>query len=140
MGCVGFAPERFESIERLDAQLVGVARQEAGARLRLGQVLEVMQRKACCFELGFSALGAYALERCERSVRWVEVACCLARRLEALPLLRVAVATGRVSWSKAELLGRWLAGRTAQPQNEAYWLELAQSHTLLPCCATCGVK
>ena len=66
------APERLESIEQLDAQLVAVARQEAGTRLRLGQVLEVMQRKACCFELGFSSLGAYALERCERTARWVE--------------------------------------------------------------------
>jgi len=125
MGCGVGAPERFESIERLDAQLVSVARQEAGLRLRLGQVLEVMQRKACCFELGFSSLGAYALERCERSARWVEVACCLARRLEALPVLRSAAAAGRISWSKAELLAR-----VAQPENEGHWLESAQHRTL----------
>src|SRR6185503_14433903 len=104
MGCGGNAPERFESIELLDAQLLGVAREEAGLRLRLGQLLETMQRRAYCFELGFSSLSAYALERCERSARWVEVACCLARRLEALPLLRSAVASGRVSWSMGELL------------------------------------
>src|SRR6185436_13758499 len=125
MGCGGSAPERFESIELLDAQLVSMTRQEAGARLRLGQVLELMQRKACCFELGFSSLAAYALERCERSARWVEVACCLARRLELLPLLRRALATGCISWSKAELLAR-----VAQPESEPYWLELAQRHTL----------
>ncbi|MEO8185511.1 MAG: hypothetical protein ABI895_42430, partial [Deltaproteobacteria bacterium] len=124
-GCAGNAPERFESIELLDAQLLGVAREEAGLRLRLGQVLELMQRKACCFELGFSSLVAYALERCERGARWVEVASCLARRLEVLPLLRRALATGCISWSKAELLAR-----VAQPENEASWLELAERHTL----------
>src|SRR6185503_17708874 len=116
MGCGGNAPERFESIELLDAQLLGVAREEAGLRLRLGQVLELMQRKACCFELGFSSLAAYALERWERGARWVEVACCLARRLELLPLLRHALAMGCISWSKAELLAR-----VAQPENEVYW-------------------
>src|SRR5687768_13520429 len=125
MGCGGNAPERFEAIELLDAQLVGVARQEAGLRLRLGQVLEGMLRRACCFELGFSSLAAYALERCERGARWVEVACCLARRLELLPVLRAALATGRISWSKAELLAR-----VAQPESEGRWLELAQRHTL----------
>ena len=130
MGCGADAPEPFESIEQLDAQLVRVAREEASVRLRLGQVLEVMQRTACCLELGFSSLGAYALERCERSARWVEVTCCLARRLELLPLLRVELATGRISWSKAELLARVLARRSAQPEHEAHWVELGRSHTL----------
>jgi hypothetical protein len=130
MGCGGDARERFESIEQLDAPLVRVAREDAGSRLRLGQVLEVMQRRACCLELGFSSLGAYALERCERSKRWAEVARCLARRLEVLPLLRVELATGRISWSKAELLARLLAGKEAQPRSETYWLELGRSHTL----------
>src|SRR3954470_15620017 len=117
MGCGVGAPDLFETIEQIDAQLLGWSRAEAGVRLRLAQVLELMQRKACCLELGFSSLGAYALERCERSARWVEVACCLARRLEALPLLRSALASGRLSWSKAELLAR-----VAQPENEAHWL------------------
>jgi len=84
-----------------------------------------MRRKACCFELGFSSLAAYALERCERAGRWVEVACCLARRLETLPLLRAALALGRVSWSMAELLAR-----RATPEEEAHWLALAQRKTL----------
>jgi hypothetical protein len=125
MGCDAGAPERFEAIEQLDAQLVRVAREDAGSRLRLGQVLEVMQRKASCLELGFSSLAAYALERCERSKRWAEVARCLARRLDVLPSLRVELATGRISWSKAELLAR-----VARPESEMYWLELGRSHTL----------
>ena len=40
--------------------------------MRPGQVLEVLSRKAHCHTLGFSSVAAYALERCERSVRWVE--------------------------------------------------------------------
>jgi hypothetical protein len=130
MGCDAGAPEPFESVEQLDAQLVRVAREDAGLRLRLGQVLEVMQRRACCLELGFSSLGAYALERFERGQRWVEMACLLARRLEALPRLRVELATGGMSWSKVELLARVLAGKKVQPESEAHWLELARCRTL----------
>ena len=73
--------------ERIDAELALQSQAEAALRLRLGQALEVMSRGAC-FELGFSSLFAYALERCERSARWVEGARCLARRLETLPVLR----------------------------------------------------
>src|SRR4029078_10893756 len=89
-----------------------------------------MRRRACCFELGFSSLAAYALERCERGARWVEVACCLARRLEALPLLRRELAMGQISWSVVELLARCLHGEQAQPESEAHWLALARRHTL----------
>src|SRR6185295_15870254 len=124
MGC-GVARATSASIAWLDAQLVSVAREEAGLRLRLGQVLELMRRQACCFELGFSSLAAYALERCERGVRWVEVACCLARRLEVLPVLRGALATGQLGWSVGELLAR-----VARPENEARWLELARERTV----------
>ena len=125
MGCGAGALALRHSVESIDAELVAVARKESGLRLRLGQVLEVMQRKGCCFELGFSSLGAYALERCERGVRWVEVACCLARRLESLPLLRAALASGQISWSAAELLAR-----VARPESEAQWLERAQQLTV----------
>jgi hypothetical protein len=111
-------------LERLDATLAALARGETAGRLRLGQLLEVVGRGAV-YELGFSSLGAYALERCERSVRWAEAARCLARRLEALPQLRRAVAMAKVSWSMGELLAR-----VATPADEARWLELAQSRTV----------
>jgi hypothetical protein len=111
-------------VERLDETLASLARAEAGLRLRLGQVLEVLGRGKH-FELGFSSIASYALERCDRSVRWVEAARCLARRLEALPELRQAVARGGVSWSMGELLAR-----VAQPRDEAHWIESAQSRTV----------
>src|SRR3954462_11438862 len=77
-----------------DRNLATLARSHAALRLRLGQVLEVMHEKQHCFTLGFSSLAPYALERCERSTRWVEEARCLARRLESLPSLRRALAQG----------------------------------------------
>src|SRR5688572_10744976 len=110
-------------IERLDATLALLAREETALRLRLGQLLEVIGRGAV-FELGFSSLGAYAVERCERSVRWAEGARCLARRVERLPELRRAMAMGAVSWSMGELLAR-----VATPADEQGWLEKARSRT-----------
>jgi hypothetical protein len=114
----------MENIERLDATLVSLAREEGALRLRLGQHLEVLGRGAA-FELGFSSLGAYGVERCERSVRWLEAARCLARRVEALPELRRAISVGKVSWSMGEVLAR-----VATPADEERWLALAESHTV----------
>jgi len=112
------------TVEQLDSVLATLARAEGGLRSRLGQVLEVLGRGAH-FELGFSSLAAYALERCDRSVRWVEAARSLARRLEPLPELRRAIAYGTISWSMGELLAR-----VAQPEDEARWLEAAKSRTV----------
>src|SRR5688572_10992902 len=115
---------RTGDIERLDATLASLAREEGALRLRLGQLLEVLGCGAV-FDLGFSSLGAYGVERCERSVRWVEAARCLARRVEALPSLRRAMATGKVSWSMGEVLAR-----VATPADEQRWLTLAESRTV----------
>src|SRR5688572_8890238 len=115
---------RTGDIERLDATLASHAREECALRLRLGQLLEILGRGAV-FELGFSSLGAYGVERCERSVRWVEAARCLARRVEALPELRRAMAMGTVSWTMGEVLAR-----VATPASEQRWLELAMSRTV----------
>jgi hypothetical protein len=119
----------IEELERVDATLVSLARIEAALRLRLGQALEVLGRGGV-FDLGFSSLAAYAQERCERSARWAEGARCLARRVESLPELRRAMASGRVSWSMGELLARLLDWRQATPEEESYWLELASSRTI----------
>jgi hypothetical protein len=112
------------AVERLDEGLASLARAEAGLRLRLGQVLEVLGRGKH-FELGFSSVAAYALERCDRSVRWVEGARCLARRVEQLPELRRALAFGSVSWSMGELLAR-----VAKPRDEVRWIEAAGNRTV----------
>jgi hypothetical protein len=114
----------ISELEQLDAALAARSVLDSALRLRLGQALEVMSR-GCFLDLGFSSIGAYGLERCERSGRWAEGARCLARRLEVLPLLRRGLARGEVSWSMAELLAR-----VASPANEAVWLERASKHTV----------
>jgi hypothetical protein len=111
--------------ERWDGELAALARAGAALRLRLGQVLELSSQKAHVFTLGFSSVSAYALERCERSSRWVEGARCLARRLEGLPALRRALAYGELSWSAAELVAR-----VAEPAEEQRWLAAARTHTV----------
>jgi HAMP domain-containing protein len=111
-------------VERLDAELASLARVESALRLRLGQVMEVLSRGGH-FDLGFSSMRAYALERCDRSPRWAEAARCLARRVEPLPQLRHALAFGEVSWSMGELLAR-----VAQREDEALWLEAAKGRTV----------
>ena len=111
--------------EHWDAELAGLARAGGALRLRLGQVLEVLSRQAYFFTLGFSSVAAYALERCERSSRWVEGARCLARRLEGLPTVRRALAYGELSWCAAELVAR-----VAGPADEQRWLAAARTHTV----------
>jgi hypothetical protein len=110
---------------RLDASLFALSREDAALRLRLGQALEVLQRVGHCFALGFSSCSAYALERCDRSARWVEGARCLARRLEGLPRLRRALARGELSWTSVEIVSR-----VARCSDEAAWLEVARRHTV----------
>ena len=113
-----------EELARLDVRLARLAREESALRLRLGQLLEVLGRGPV-FDLGFSSLAAYTVERCERSGRWAEGARRLARRVEGLPQLRRGIAAGDVSWSMGELLAS-----VAQPGDEARWLELAASRTV----------
>src|SRR5262245_12996983 len=111
--------------ERADRELAELSRADAALRLRLGQVLEVLSQRQHCFTLGFSSVSAYALERCERSGRWVEGARCLARRLEVLPSLRRALARGELPWSAVELVAR-----VATPDTEPRWLRAAGTHTV----------
>lgn len=111
-------------LQALELELIKVVRAESAFRLRLGQAFEAVSRGRH-FDLGFSSVAAYALERAERGARWVEAARCLARRLEGLPALRRAVALGEVSWSAAELVAR-----VAHAADERQWIEAAQSHTV----------
>ncbi|HSN83599.1 MAG TPA: HNH endonuclease signature motif containing protein, partial [Polyangiales bacterium] len=76
-------------------------------------------------ELGFSTLGAYALERCSRGGRWAAETRTLARRLQSLPQLTAALEAGSIGWSMAELLARH-----ATPQTEAALLHVARGKTV----------
>ncbi len=110
-------------IAQLDAELHRLARGAGRLRLRIGQALHRLADGI--HELGFSTLGAYALERCNRGARWAAESRTLARRLQSLPLLTMALESGSIGWSMAELLARH-----ATPQTEAALLQIARGKTV----------
>src|SRR5205814_240771 len=55
---------------RLDEEISRFGRHSGSLRLRIGEVLEALQHCAGHHELGFSSIGAYVAERCQRSGRW----------------------------------------------------------------------
>lgn len=105
-------------IAHFDAELYRLARGAGRLRLRIGQALHRLADGV--HELGFSTLGAYALERCCRGGRWAAESRTLARRLHSLPQLEKALESGSTGWSMAELLARH-----ATPQTEAALLQEA---------------
>jgi len=110
-------------ITQLDAELYRLARGAGRLRLRIGQALHRLGSGV--HDLGFSTLGAYALERCNRGARWAAESRTLARRLESLPHLTNALESGSIGWSMAELLARH-----ATPQTEAALLQVARGKTV----------
>jgi hypothetical protein len=112
-----------DEVGLIDEELHRLARGTGRLRLRIGQALHRLG--GGFHELGFSTLGAYALERCSRSGRWAAESRALARRLESLPRLSEALETGSVGWSMAELLARH-----ATPQTEAALLQVARNKTV----------
>ncbi len=117
------APPAPAKITQLDAELHRLARGAGRLRLRIGQALHRLADGI--HELGFSTLGAYALERCNRGGRWAAETRTLARRLQSLPLLTMALESGAIGWSMAELLARH-----ATPQTEAALLQIARGKTV----------
>ncbi len=116
------APPHPETAQ-LDAELHRLSRGAGRLRLRIGQALHRLADGI--HELGFSTLGAYALERCNRGGRWAAESRTLARRLQSLPHLTNALEAGSIGWSMAELLARH-----ATPQTEAALLQVARGKTV----------
>ena len=115
----------FESVEALDEKLSRAARSAGGLRLGLGEQLERLARMSGHHELGFSSIEAYALERCERSARWVQASRALARRLQGLPAVRRALATNRISFCMAQVIAT-----VANAEDEDVWLADAENRTV----------
>jgi len=105
-------------------ELVRLARGAGALRLAIGEGLVVLRRRALDLELGFSSLGAYALERLGQRPRWADDTRRVAERLATLPDLRAAVRSGELGWSMAELLARY-----ATPETEAELLAEARELT-----------
>ena len=110
-------------VTQLDAELHRLSRGAGRLRLRIGQALHRLADGI--HDLGFSTLGAYSLERCNRGGRWAAETRTLARRLQSLPHLTTALESGSIGWSMAELLARH-----ATPQTEAALLTIARGQTV----------
>ena len=115
----------MKSLERLDSELARLARSSGMLRVTLGDGLEALARGGGHHELGFATVEGYALERCERSARWVQESRWLSRRLAELPKVRRAVARGEVSYSMAQVLAK-----AADTKDEAEWLLAARQRTV----------
>jgi hypothetical protein len=96
----------YAAVLEVDAELCQAAKGVARLRLELGQAIELLVRQSGLFELGYSDLRSYALQRCWCSGRWAEDTRTVATRLGALPALRAALVVGEVNWSMAELVAR----------------------------------
>jgi hypothetical protein len=111
----------FEELSTLDRELSRLSRSAGALRFAIALGLAALA-KGGHRELGFPSMAAYGRERCERRSRWTEQSLSLARRAADLPLLRGALLSGRISWSKAVVLAR-----VAGPGDEAEWLAAAST-------------
>ena len=92
----------FENLQALDRQLARAARISGPLRFALGAGLNALAECGGHAALGFSTLEDYGRERCEYGATALGQACRLARRASALPRLREALFSGRISWSMAK--------------------------------------
>ena len=81
-----------------------------------------VQRRALFRELGFASLETYATQALGFSANRYWQFKRLADDLDRLPVLREAVATGEVGWTKAQQVAR-----VATPQTQAAWVAKAAS-------------
>ena len=121
----GATANAFEAIACLDSELVRLAASSGWLRVELAEGLEALALCGGHHELGFATVEGYALERCERSARWVQESRALARRLVDLPGVRSALYLGEIGFCMAQIVAK-----VAHAEDEAWWLELAKQQTV----------
>ena len=99
-------------IERMDRRLAELGRADGRWRLQLGDLLERFTRLGGPTYFASPSPGAYGVQFVGRTARWCDDSRAMARRLDELPLLRAALATGRMGWSMIELLSRHATAAT----------------------------
>jgi len=107
-----------EAAEDLDRRLRTFADRAAHCQFVQGRLARDFLDRRGWTTLGFVRLGDYTRERLGISPRSIEEDARVARALEQLPLLTIALLEGRVNWSAVRLL----AG-VAEPHDEATWIE-----------------
>lgn len=106
----------------LDRELVALAAADARCRLVRARIAERVVTLRAWRTLGFVRLSDFARERLGLSPRSLEEDARLVRALTALPVLRCAVESGELSWTRARILVR-----TATPNREGEMLETARA-------------
>ncbi len=109
----------------MDIRLAQLGRGVGAMRFRIGEGLSKLEALGGIQALGFPTLESYAREALGRSGRWGADARALARRLERLPALRVALVSGALTTSMVELVAR-----VATPDDDAEWAERARNMTV----------
>jgi len=115
----------LETLEALDAELCRIAMSVGVLRLAMAEGLEALARCGGHHELGFASVEGYALERCERSARWVQGSRSLARKLAELPAIRRALVRGEIGFCMAQVIAR-----VARADDEEQWVEEARRRTV----------
>jgi hypothetical protein len=113
------------TLGNVERELFRAARASGALRAGMGMHLEALARRDGHHELGFSSIEAYALERCERSTRWVQGSRALARRLNGLVGIRTALLAGRIGFCMAQEIAR-----VACSEDELSWLDKAKKCTV----------
>ncbi len=92
----------------------------------LGHLAMLLQGCGLWRDMGFASFDQYASERLGMSGRAVRQRTALERRLYALPALRDAIRSGRVSYEKARLVAD-----VADEESEAGWIAQAERSTCI---------
>lgn len=98
------ADEPHPDVVQLDADLRRLAGMRAGWDAELGRLAMLVQWCGLWRDMGFASFGHYCSERLGMSGRAVTQRTRLERRMYALPRLREAFRSGRISYEKARLV------------------------------------
>ena len=113
------------SDQELDEKLEQAAIENESSEIRICCYLSEVNARRAFKAFGYATLSDYAMARFGFGVRKTRYLVSLGRRLERLPKLREALASGKIGWCKASRIAP-----VAHPEDEAMWLESALSLTV----------
>ena len=93
-------------LKRLDHAAAELGHELGPIRLAFGDALNALQQTHGHHELGFASLNTYASEHGGKPKRWIAESRTLATKLEHDSTLRRQLMSGRLTWTRAELLAK----------------------------------